>query len=148
MNLKNSLVSILNKKNYKFIIIFLSGLLLFFLFSGNYNLVEGMDLHQKAAELNKVMSITNKENEQYKAVAEHYKKANDTRKNMLEKDLGSMVEPFTEGMNNCSSNYSNLGVKGNMANIMVNSQCESLQTLKNKNKSVIDGAHINKLNYY
>jgi cell division protein FtsL len=60
MNLKNNLVSILNRKNYKFVIIFLSALLLFFLFYGNYNLVEGLDLKDKIKDLNKTMSDAKK----------------------------------------------------------------------------------------
>ena len=36
-------------------------------------------------------------------------------------------------MKNCNSNYSNLGLKGNAANLMVNSQCETLRGLKHKN---------------
>ena len=59
----------------------------------------------------------------------------------------NVIEGFLEGMNKCSSNFSNVGVKGNKANLMVNSQCESLEHLKNKNKSVINGAHEKKLNY-
>ena len=141
MNLNNNLVSIFNRKNYKVVIIFLSALVLSMLFYGNYNLIEGMDLKDKAANLNKTMNGAKKASADSEAVAKHYKAANNSRKDLLKKDLGTMVEPFTEGMNVCGSNYSNLGVKGNAANIMVNSQCETLQTLKNKNKSVLAGEH-------
>lgn len=147
MNLNNNLVSIFNRKNYKVVIIFLSALLLSILFYGNYNLVEGLSLNDKIKEMNNIVGDTKKKTDDSKATAKHYKEANVVRKNILKKDLGTMVEPFVEGMNVCSSNHSNLGVKGNMANIMVNSQCETLRTLKNKNKSVIDGAHERKINY-
>ena len=60
----------------------------------------------------------------------------------------NVVEGFLEGLNNCSSNFSNIGVKGNKANILVNSQCESIEHLKNKNKSVLEESHVKKLNYY
>tara|TARA_B110000259_G_scaffold170023_1_gene200394 strand:- start:25870 stop:26295 length:426 start_codon:yes stop_codon:yes gene_type:complete len=138
MNLKNNLVSILNRKNYKFVIIFLSALLLFFLFYGNYNLVEGLDLKDKIKDLNKTMSDAKKSTNDSKSTAKHYKSANNGRRNILKKQSGSVVEPFQEGMNICGSNYSNLGVKGNKANIMVNSQCETLETLKNKNKQILE----------
>ena len=138
MNLKNNLVSILNRKNYKFVIIFLSAVLLFFLFYGNYNLVEGLDLKDKIKDLNKTMSDAKKSTNDSKSTAKHYKAANDGRRNILKKQSGSVVEPFQEGMNICGSNYSNLGVKGNKANIMVNSQCETLETLKNKNKQILE----------
>tara|TARA_B100000780_G_scaffold148955_1_gene104113 strand:- start:3516 stop:3950 length:435 start_codon:yes stop_codon:yes gene_type:complete len=141
MNLNNNLVSIFNRKNYKVVIIFLSALVLSMLFYGNYNLIEGFDLKTKAANLNKTMNGAKKASADSEAVAKHYKAANNSRKDLLKKNLGTMVEPFTEGMNVCGSNYSNLGVKGNAANIMVNSQCETLQTLKNKNKSVLAGEH-------
>ena len=147
MNLNNNLVSIFNRKNYKVVIIFLSALLLSILFYGNYNLVEGLSLNDKIKEMNNIVGDTKKKTDDSKATAKHYKEANVVRKNILKKDLGTMVEPFVEGMNVCSSHHSNLGVKGNMANIMVNSQCETLRTLENKNKSVIDGAHERKINY-
>ena len=82
-----------------------------------------------------------------------YKKENSRRKDKLDNELGGMtkaknvVEGFLEGMYQCSSNYSNLGLKGNEVNIMVNSQCESLEYLKNKNKSVLNNANNKKLNY-
>jgi hypothetical protein len=138
--MKNSLVSILNRKNYKFLIIFLSAVLLFFLFYGNYNLIEGLDLNDKIKDLNKTMSNAKKETEDSKATAKHYKEKNYDRKNILKKQNGRQVEPFQEGMNICGSNYSNLGLKGNKANRMVNSQCETLETLKNKNKQILENA--------
>jgi hypothetical protein len=140
MKLKNSLVSILNRKNYKFLIIFLSAVLLFFLFYGNYNLIEGLDLKDKIKDLNKTMSNAKKATGDSKATAKHYKEVNYDRKNILKKQSGRVVEPFQEGMNICGSNYSNLGVKGNKANIMVNSQCETLEALKNKNKQILENA--------
>jgi hypothetical protein len=140
MNLKNSLVSILNRKNYKCLIIFLSAVLLFFLFYGNYNLIEGLDLKDKIKDLNNTMSNAKKATGDSKATAKHYEEANDARKNILKRQSGTVVEPFQEGMNICGSNYSNLGLKGNKANIMVNSQCETLEALKNKNKQILENA--------
>ena len=104
-------------------------------------------LNNVTAETGDGLNLQNK-------VKDFYNKENNKRANILDNELKGMTEPkdvvegFLEGMHHCASNYSNLGVEGNKANIMVNSQCESLEHLKNKNKSVIDGVHKKKLNYY
>ena len=154
VNLKRNLESILNNKNYNLIIFLLIGVLFIFLICGNYNLVEGLKLDEISSQLNNKRSETNDGGNLQKNIAKLYNRENGKRKNLLDTDLGTMVKPknvvegFLEGMNKCSSNFSNVGVKGNKANLMVNSQCESLEHLKNKNKSVINGAHEKKLNYY
>lgn len=153
VNLKRNLVSILNSKNYNLIIFLLIGVLFIFLICGNYNLVEGLTLDEMSSQLNNKRAETNDGGNLQKDVSKLYNRENGKRKNLLDTELGSMVKPknvvegFLEGMNKCSSNFSNVGVKGNKANLMVNSQCESLEHLKNKNKSVINGAHEKKLNY-
>jgi len=154
VKLKRNLESILNNKNYNLIIFLLIGVLFIFLICGNYNLVEGLKLDEISSQLNNKRSETNDGGNLQKNIAKLYNRENGKRKNLLDTDLGTMVKPknvvegFLEGMNKCSSNFSNVGVKGNKANLMVNSQCESLEHLKNKNKSVINGAHEKKLNYY
>jgi hypothetical protein len=139
MNLKNKLVGLFNKNKYKIIVISLICLTLLFLFCGNYNLVESMTLNEKSDELNKLAGATNNESDYMNDVAKHYKKENNNRKDILDKEfkIKEMVEPFIEGMHHCSSNFSNVGVEGNKANIMVNAQCEGLKQLKSKNKNLL-----------
>tara|TARA_B100001175_G_C19510122_1_gene643241 strand:- start:1354 stop:1773 length:420 start_codon:yes stop_codon:yes gene_type:complete len=139
MNLRNKLVGLFNKNKYKIIVISLICLTLLFLFCGNYNLVESMTLNEKSNELNKSSGATNNEFDNMNDVAKHYKKKNNNRKDILDKEfkIKEMVEPFIEGMHHCSSNFSNIGVEGNKANIMVNSQCEGLKQLKSKNKNLL-----------
>lgn len=152
VNLKKNLGSIFNGKNYKFIIFLLIGLILVFLICGNYNLVEALTKKEMSEHLNNERANTADGLNMQNDINELYKEKNVKRKDLLNKELGGMtkaknvVEGFLEGMNKCSSNYSNLGLKGNKSNIMVNSQCESLEHLKNKNKSVIDGEHKRELN--
>ena len=154
VKLKRSLESILSNKNYKFIIFLLIGLIFIFLICGNYNLVEGLTLKEMNFNLNNVREETRDGFNLQSIIEGFYKKENNKRKDILNNELKGMtkaknvVEGFLEGMHHCSSNYSNLGVKGNKANLMVNSQCESLEYLKNKNKSVLNEAHKEKLNYY
>ena len=139
MNLKNKLVGLFNKNKYKIIVISLICLTLLFLFCGNYNLVESMSMNEKSDELNKLSGVTNNEFDNMNGVAKHYKKENNNRKDILDKEfkIKEMVEPFIEGMHHCGSNFSNIGVEGNKANIMVNSQCEGLKQLKSKNKNLL-----------
>jgi len=139
MNLKNKLVGLFNKNKYKIIVISLICLTLLFLFCGNYNLVESMTMNEKSDELNKLSGVTNNEFDNMNGVAKHYKKENNNRKDILDKEfkIKEMVEPFIEGMHHCGSNFSNIGVEGNKANIMVNSQCEGLKQLKSKNKNLL-----------
>lgn len=139
MNLKNKLVGLFNKNKYKIIVISLICLTLLFLFCGNYNLVESMTMNEKSDELNKLSGVTNNELDNMNGVAKHYKKENNNRKDILDKEfkIKEMVEPFIEGMHHCGSNFSNIGVEGNKANIMVNSQCEGLKQLKSKNKNLL-----------
>ena len=145
INLKKSLDYILNRKNYKFIIFLLIGLIFIFLICGNYNLMEGLTLNAMTNKLNnkayKTKDGLNKQNK----IKDFYNKENNNREDILNRDLKGMtkeknvvVEGFIEGLNKCSSNYSNLGLKGNAANEMVNSQCESLNQLRNKNKSLLN----------
>ena len=154
VNLKRSLESILNSKNYKFIIYLLLGLIFVFLICGNYNLVEGLTQKDMSNHLNNITADTGDGLNLQNKINGFYQRENNKRKDKLDNELEGMTKPknvvegFLEGMHHCSSNYSNLGVKGNKANLMVNSQCESLEHLKNKNKSVLNEAHKEKLNYY
>ena len=154
VNLKRSLESILNSKNYKFLIFLLMGLIFVFLICGNYNLVEGLTQKESSDHLNNVTRDTEDGLNLQNEIKGLYKRENGKRKDTLNYELEGMtkskdvVEGFLEGMHHCSSNYSNLGLKGNKANLMVNSQCESLEHLKNKNKSVLNEAHKEELNYY
>ena len=154
VNLKRRLESILNSKNYKFIIYLLLGLIFIFLICGNYNLVEGLTQKERSDHLNDVKANAEDGLNLQDKITGFYKRENNKRKDTLNYELESMTKPknvvegFLEGIHHCSSNYSNLGLKGNQANLMVNSQCESLEHLKNKNKSVLNEAHVEKLNYY
>ena len=154
VNLKRSLESILNSKNYKFIIYLLMGLIFVFLICGNYNLVEGLTQKGMSNHLNNITADTVDGLNLQNKINGFYERENNKRKDKLNNELEGMTKPknvvegFLEGMHHCSSNYSNLGLKGNQANLMVNSQCESLEHLKNKNKSVLNEAHKEKLNYY
>lgn len=154
VNLKKNLVSIFNSSNYNLIIFLLISVVFVFLICGNYNLVEGLTLEEISEQLNTKASETNDGKNLQEDISNFYNRENVKRKDLLDSDLGGMikgknvVEGFLEGMHHCSSNFSNIGVKGNKANKLVNSQCESLEYLKNKNKSVIDEAHKEKLNYY
>lgn len=154
VNLKRSLESILNSKNYKFIIYLLMGLIFVFLICGNYNLVEGLTQKDMSNHLNNITADTEDGLNLQDKITGLYQRENNKRKDKLNNELKGMTKPknvvegFLEGMHHCSSNYSNLGLKGNKANLMVNSQCESLEHLKNKNKSVLNEAHKEKLNYY
>ena len=153
VNLKRSLESILNSKNYKFIIYLLLGLIFIFLICGNYNLVEGLTQKERSDHLNDVKANAEDGLNLQDKITGFYKRENNKRKDTLNYELESMTKPknvvegFLEGIHHCSSNYSNLGLKGNQANLMVNSQCESLEQLKNKNNSVINEAHKRELNY-
>lgn len=154
VNLKRSLESILNSKNYKLIIYLLMGLIFVFLICGNYNLVEGLTQKDMSNHLNNITADTGDGLNLQDKITGFYQRENNKRKDSLDNELEGMTKPknvvegFLEGMHHCSSNYSNLGLKGNKANLMVNSQCESLEHLKNKNKSVLNEAHKEKLNYY
>ena len=154
VNLKRSLESILNSRNYKFIIFLLMGLIFVFLICGNYNLVDGLTQKETSDHLNNVTRDTEDGLNLQNEIKGLYKRENGKRKDTLNYELEGMTKPkdvvegFLEGMHHCSSNYSNLGLKGNKANLMVNSQCESLEHLKNKNKSVLNEAHKEELNYY
>ncbi len=147
VNLKRSLDSILKSKNYKFIIYLLMGLIFVFLICANYNLVEGLTLQNMSNHLNNKRADTQEGLNLQNTIKEFYKKKNREKTDKLNNKLEGMTRPknviegFLEGMHHCSSNYSNLGLKGNQANLMVNSQCESLEYLKNKNRSVLNDAH-------
>ena len=138
MNLKNKLISLFNKNKYKIIVFSLIGLTLLFLFCGNYNLVESMTMNEKSDQLNNLAGVAKDEFNDMNKISVGYGNEKDNRKDILNKEfkIKEMVEPFIEGMHHCSSNFSNIGVEGNKANIMVNSQCEGLKQLKSKNKNL------------
>lgn len=138
MNLKNKLISLFNKNKYKIIVFSLIGLTLLFLFCGNYNLVESMTMNEKSDQLNNLAGAAKDEFNDMSKISVGYGNEKDNRKDILNNEfkIKEMVEPFIEGMHHCGSNFSNIGVEGNKANIMVNSQCEGLKQLKNKNKNL------------
>tara|TARA_Y100000816_G_scaffold50644_1_gene32261 strand:+ start:5766 stop:6209 length:444 start_codon:yes stop_codon:yes gene_type:complete len=146
VNLKRSLESILNSKNYKFIIYLLMGLIFVFLICGNYNLVEGLTKKDMSNHLNKITADTGVALNSQKKIHELYQKYNAEKKDKLDHELEGMTKPknvvesFLEGMHHCSPSFSNLGLKGNQANVSVNSQCESLARLKKQNKSLLNGS--------
>tara|TARA_Y100001970_G_scaffold293175_1_gene438317 strand:- start:1679 stop:2131 length:453 start_codon:yes stop_codon:yes gene_type:complete len=149
MNLKKSLVSILNRNNYKYIIIVLIGIIILFLMGfGNYNLVEGnevnptLDEHEKNLESTKESIVNSsigmdkkkkdllksgeKEGIQLEISKEQHSLDYDKRR---VRDL----ETFVEGMNHCgTSNLSELG-SGGRANSMFNALCENQEMLVNQN---------------
>ena len=139
-NLKKSLVCILNHKNYKYIIFVLITLILSFLLYGNYNFVEGLTLQEMGNKLEDDKNKGNDRKNLQKKQQQKYENENINRSNIAEKELKTIAKPkkvaegFFEGMSNCSSNHSNLGLKGNKSNLMVNSQCENIRNLKHKNK--------------
>mgnify|MGYP001166438173 CR=1 FL=1 len=134
MNLKKSLGTILNRKNYKYIIIILIVIICLFMMCGNYNLVEGLSLKEKTKELNRnLFEAKDIKNGAKSDADKHSMKAN-ANKDGLKEDLKTL----TEGMNNCSSNHSNLGVGGNRANEIVHSQCSGLNNLQSANESVMN----------
>ena len=122
------------------------GLIFVFLICGNYNLVEGLTKKDMSNQLNSVTADTGDGLNLQKKINEFYKTEKNNRKDKLNNELLGMTKPknvvegFLEGMHRCSSNFSNNGLKGNQANLMVNSQCETLEYLKNRNNSVLMGA--------
>ena len=138
MNLKKSLGTILNRKNYKYIIIILIVIICLFMMCGNYNLVEGLSLKEKTKELNRnLFEAKDIKNGAKSDADKHSMKAN-ANKDYVKDDLRMLTRTTVEGMNNCSSNHSNLGVGGNGANEMVHSQCSGLNNLQSANESVMN----------
>jgi hypothetical protein len=135
----NCLSSILNRKNYKTIIIALILIIFVFLSLGNYNLVfkEGLSLEEELQHSKNEAFEATKEANKKNATANNYADAQQTQAH----DPQSVIESFDS--NNCGSNYSNLGVPGNSANIMANTQCEAINKLKDKNKTVLANARKN-----
>ncbi len=100
VNLKKSLNSILNSKNYKFIIYLLIGFILIFLICGNYNLIEGITVADKRKDLNDINNIIRNKESKYQEVEKDkfddvYKKANIIRNKLPFSNL----EGFTLGIN-------------------------------------------------
>ena len=114
--------AVFNKKNYKLLILIMILALLLFMMLGNYNLVnEGMTLQE---EMQKKLDKVNTGNDvlnKTKDVENHYHNKSTLTVN--------------ESMNNrCSSNFSNIGTNGhNTANLAVNTQCNVLKALREKN---------------
>ena len=147
MNLKKSLVSFLNRNNYKYIIIVLIGIIILFLTCGNYNLVEGnAEKLSEGNNLDKTMDIM------LDSVNGGEYEVNDIKKSEkiqdektivqtdnVEREVGLMatddiiVETFSEGMD-CKSNYSNLGAPGsNSANDLASSTCNIVRHTRHQN---------------
>tara|TARA_X000000368_G_scaffold170073_3_gene134205 strand:- start:2777 stop:3241 length:465 start_codon:yes stop_codon:yes gene_type:complete len=154
--MKKKLASFFNGNKYNLLIILLICIVLIFLMCGNYNLVEDFSLDNRKDALNSAVSSMSNSVKIQKEIKNNYSNEEKKRKDLLDKDLGTMVRPknvvegFLEGINNlkCSSNHSNLGVSGNKANQMVNRQCENAEYLKNKNRSVLAGKHERNIDYY
>ena len=147
MKIQSLLNKILNKSNYNYIINFLIGLTLLFLFLGNYNLVfkEGLTLNEEVKKFTDARDAVEKESDKTKDLNNHYKREEIKRKNNEHLGFSGKLEEddVVEGFDECASNFSNIGVDGNNANLMVNSQCETIRTLKNKNESVLKETHKN-----
>jgi hypothetical protein len=154
--MKRKLANFFNGNKYNLLIILLICIVLIFLMCGNYNLVEDFSLDDRKDSLNSAVSSMSNGVKIQKEIAKNYSNEEKKRKDLLDKDLGTMVRPknvvegFLEGIDNlkCSSNHSNLGVSGNKANQMVNRQCENAEYLKNKNRSVLAGKHERNIDYY
>ena len=101
---------------------------------GNYNLVEGLSLKEKTKELMNTNLIAKDIKNEAKSDADKEAMKANANKDGLKENLKTL----TEGMNNCSSNYSNLGVGGNGVNEMVHSQCSGLNNLQSANESVMN----------
>ena len=147
MKIQSLLNKILNRSNYSYIINFLIGLTLLFLFLGNYNLVfkEGLTSEEEIKKFTDARDAVEKESDKTKDLNNHYKKEELRRRNNEHLGFSGKLEEddVVEGFDECASNFSNIGVDGNNANLMVNSQCETIRTLKNKNKSVLKETHKN-----
>lgn len=117
---------------YKTIIIILCILILTFLFLGNYNIIEGLTLNEELDEFNQLIDISNKEHDNLIKTFNVFENHDFTRK----RKIG--MEGFKAEINNdCSTNFSELGVKNNASNRLANIQCEALKTLRNKNKKIL-----------
>lgn len=117
---------------YKTIIIILSIVILTFLFFGNYNIVEGLTLNEEVNEFQKLINVANKENEDLKDIEGVYVDHDLKRK----RQIG--MEGFTAKIeNDCSTNFSELGVTNNKSNRLANIQCEALKTLRGKNSQIL-----------
>lgn len=144
VNLKRRLESILNSKNYKFIIYLLMGLILVFLICGNYNLVEAFTLNQyRDHVLNNIGNKFKNANDKQENIKIYYSDDEKRRNNTLKRNFGGMAKSknMVKRMDkdDCLTNFSNIGLHpGNPANKMVNTQCNSLKLLKNKNKFLLN----------
>lgn len=126
---------------YRSIIIILILLLVVFLFFGNYNLVEGMTLEEELNEYKDLVATTDNEYNNSLKIEDHYFQHDMNRKRQIaiEDRENKQIEGFTPARmdNECSTNYSELGVSNNMSNRMANIQCEALKTMKKKNNDVL-----------
>ena len=139
-NLKKNLISIFNRKNYKLIIFLLISLIFLFLNCGNYNLVEGLSLNEKEKEIEKNQNMQANNTKHQSDIAGDYIQEEEQRRDTLIEDLNTLTtprSPVIEEFNNCSSNFSNKGLKGDLANKMVNSQCENLEYMKSINENIL-----------
>lgn len=117
---------------YKTIIIILSIVILTFLFFGNYNIVEGLTLNEELNEFKKLIDVSDKEHKNSKKIEDIYYNDDLRRKRVIGK------EGFDNKLDNdCSTNFSELGVSGNQSNRIANIQCEALKTLRGKNEKIL-----------
>ena len=99
---------------------------------GDYRIVEGLTLSEEVNEFNELINVANKETNDLRKVEDVYSTHNLRRK----RQIG--VEGFTAKIDNdCSTNFSELGVSNNKSNRIANLQCESLKTLRGKNENIL-----------
>lgn len=120
------------RRQYKIICIMIIILLLCVLYIGNYNLIEGLTVDEEINHLQELVTTAEDETKKFQKISNMYNRDDNLRKRKIEIER----EGFIENMKNeCDYNYSELG--GNNANRLIHSQCESLRTLKSKNKSIL-----------
>ena len=117
---------------YKTIIIILSVVLLTFIFLGDFTIVEGLTLREELNEFNELVNVADKEEKDFKNIEGTYFNHDMKRK----RQIG--IEGFTASIDNdCSTNFSELGVSNNKSNRIANIQCEALKTMKGKNNKIL-----------
>lgn len=123
-----------NMRRQKYLIcIMIIILLICILYIGNYNLIEGLTVDEELNHLQELVSTAEDEKNKFEKISKMYDRDDKLRKRKIEIERR---EGFIENMKNeCDYNYSELG--GNNANRLIHSQCESLKTLKSKNKNIL-----------
>ena len=102
-------------------------------------LTHGLTLEQELNEYKDLVAITDNEYNNSLKTEDHYFQHDMNRKRQIAIEKRENIEGFTSARmeNDCSTNYSELGVSNNMSNRMANIQCEALKTMKKKNSDVL-----------